>query len=341
MTEVVVDNAEQYVETTTQAAQMGAGQLLRQAREQQHMTVQALASALKVPSYKVQALEEERWDLLTDSVFTRALALSICRLLHIPTEPVLAGMPKHEAAKLASNPEGINAPFKEKSLRSLMSSSSDSHTGSASKVGAALLVAVAIGAGLYFLPQWQSAQEEVGSVAEINGVQEPLLIPALPQAQSVDVATPVSVDPVAVAHAATAISSAAALLSPETASANTPEPTSVATPVPTAEVVAPAMMTPALVAVEAVPAAQPAASSAGRMLRFTASAETWVQVRDAKQQVLMEKILKSGDVYEQTLATHPVQVVVGNANATKLEIDGAAWDLTASAKNNVARFEVK
>lgn len=77
------------------------------------------------------------------------------------------------------------------------------------------------------------------------------------------------------------------------------------------------------------------------MLRFTATGESWVQVRNAQQRVVMEKILKAGDVYEEVAAGRPLQVVVGNAGVTKLEIDGAAFDLAASAKNNVARFEVK
>lgn len=153
MTEVVLSNAEQQIDSHGAAQQpVSAGMLLRQAREQQHMSVQALASALKVPVYKLQALEEDRWDLLTDSVFTRSLALSICRLLRIPSEPVLAGLPKHEAAKLASNPEGINAPFKEKTLRSLMSPASEPSSGSAVKLAAVALLAIAGGAGFYFCP---------------------------------------------------------------------------------------------------------------------------------------------------------------------------------------------
>ena len=148
MTEVVLGNAEQQSDSNAAEQQPGsAGMLLRQAREQQHMSVQTLASALKVPVYKLQALEEDRWDVLTDSVFTRSLALSICRLLRIPSEPVLAGLPKHEAAKLASNPEGINAPFKEKTLRSLMSPAQEPGSGSAVKLAAVLLIAVAGGAG--------------------------------------------------------------------------------------------------------------------------------------------------------------------------------------------------
>ena len=319
MTEVVVDSADQQSSNNTATPPVigGAGRLLRQAREQQQMSVQALASTLKVPVYKLQALEEDRWDVLTDSVFTRSLALSVCRLLHIAAEPVLAGLPKHEAAKLASNPEGINAPFKEKTLRSLMSSSQDSGSSNAVKVVAALLIAVAGGAGLYFVPQWQAAEEAQAAVAPGEAAtDEPLFMPQL----QTEPETPVAEPSEAKSESATAVTAASAAVD--------------ATATPPAAVTAAAAAAPE-------PASKPAATANGRVLRFAATGESWVQVRDAQQQVVMEKMLKAGDVYQEAAAGRPLQIVVGNASATTLEIDGVATDLTASAKNNVARFEVK
>lgn len=325
MTEVVVDSADQQSSnnTATPPAIGGAGRLLRQAREQQQMSVQALASTLKVPVYKLQALEEDRWDVLTDSVFTRSLALSVCRLLHIPAEAVLAGLPKHEAAKLASNPEGINAPFKEKTLRSLMSSSQDSGSSNAVKVVAAFLIAVAGGAGLYFVPQWQAAEEAQAAAAPGEAAtDEPLFMPQLQTEPETPVAEPSEAKP----ESATAVTAAPAAVD--------------ATTSPSATVTAAAEAAQA-VAATPEPASRPAATANGRVLRFAATGESWVQVRDAQQQVVMEKMLKAGDVYQEATAGRPLQIVVGNASATTLEIDGVATDLTASAKNNVARFEVK
>lgn len=326
MTEVVVDSADQQSSnnTATPPVMGGAGRLLRQAREQQQMSVQALASTLKVPVYKLQALEEDRWDVLTDSVFTRSLALSVCRLLHIPAEPVLAGLPKHEAAKLASNPEGINAPFKEKTLRSLMSSSQDSGSSNAVKVVAALLIAVAGGAGLYFVPQWQAAEEAQAAAAPGEAAtDEPLFMPQL----QTEPETPVAEPSEAKSESATAVTAASAAAVDATAN-------------PPATVTAAAEAANA-VAATPEPVSKPAATANGRVLRFAATGESWVQVRDAQQQVVMEKMLKAGDVYQEAAAGRPLQIVVGNASATTLEIDGVATDLTASAKNNVARFEVK
>lgn len=337
MTEVEVGNAEQH-NNDHAGAEPGysAGQLLRQAREQRQMSLQSLASALKVPAYKLQALEEDRWDVLTDSVFTRSLALSVCRVLKVPSDAILAGLPKHEAAKLAANPEGINAPFKEKTLRSLMSSTPESNTGSAAKLAVALLIAIAGGIGLYFLPQWQSESEDAAE-AVVQGVTES----ALPLPESVAAAT--AAEPVQAPEVATSAADAVQAAAASDASSHNPSAEAAISGVNGADATNAAATSPATAAnaAETAPAAVVPAPAGGSVLRFAATGESWVQVRDAQQRVVMEKILKSGDVLESTVAGRPLHIVVGNASATNLQIDGAAFDLVGSAKNNVARFEVK
>lgn len=310
MNEVVVESANQQNSSDDAVMQPSSGQLLRQAREQQQMTVQTLAAMLKVPVHKLQALEEDRWDALTDAVFTRSLALSVCRILNIPSEPVLAGLPKLEGSKLSANPEGINAPFKDKTLRSLMSPSHDSSSGSAFKVVAALLIAVAGSAGLYFLPQWQSEEQETVEAAPASVEPELMFAPQAP-------GVVVSVQETTVAEQ-------------PAAAAQEPAP-------------APAETEAAAAAVPSADAAQPAEAQAGAgpRLRFAASGDSWVQVRDAQDKVVMEKMMKAGDVLDQAAPSRPLKVVVGNAGATTLEVDGAALNLQESARNNVARFEVK
>lgn len=321
MNEVVVESANQQNSSDDAVMQPSSGQLLRQAREQQQMTVQTLAAMLKVPVHKLQALEEDRWDALTDSVFTRSLALSVCRILNIPSEPVLAGLPKLEGSKLSANPEGINAPFKDKTLRSLMSPSHDSSSGNAFKIVAALLIAVAGSAGLYFLPQWQSEEQETVEAAPASVEPELMFAPQAP-------GVVVSVQETTVAE-----QPAAAAQEPAPAPAET-------------EAAAASAVQPAPEAAAAVPSAdagQPAEAQvgAGPRLRFAASGDSWVQVRDAQNKVVMEKMMKAGDVLDQAAPSRPLKVVVGNAGATTLEVDGAALNLQESARNNVARFEVK
>lgn len=89
-----------------------AGWLLRQAREAAGLHVAALAVSLKVPVRKLEALEENRWDLLPDLVFVRALASSVCRTLKVDPQPVLERLPQVATPRLMRASDGINTPFR-------------------------------------------------------------------------------------------------------------------------------------------------------------------------------------------------------------------------------------
>ena len=89
----------------------------------------------------------------------------------------------------------------------------------------------------------------------------------------------------------------------------------------------------------AAPAAQ-AAASVSPVLRITAKGATWVQVLDAQQRLLIEKILQDGEVFS-TSAPKPLTVAVGKADLATVEVNGAPFDVQAVARSNVARFEVK
>ena len=89
-----------------------AGALLRRAREAAGLHVAALAVALKVPVKKLEALEADRWDLLPDAVFVRALASSVCRSLKINPVPVLDRLPQQARPRLDAEERGINTPFR-------------------------------------------------------------------------------------------------------------------------------------------------------------------------------------------------------------------------------------
>ena len=81
------------------AGNRGAGEILRLAREAQHMTLEGLASTIKVTPAKLEALEQGQYDRLPDANFTRALAMTVCRALKLDPTEVLAALP---AARRAS-----------------------------------------------------------------------------------------------------------------------------------------------------------------------------------------------------------------------------------------------
>lgn len=88
-----------------------AGMLLRRAREAQGLHIGALAVLLKVPVFKLEALEADRYEVLSDVVFTRALAASICRVLKVDAAPILAALPAAATPRVKTDESGLNTPF--------------------------------------------------------------------------------------------------------------------------------------------------------------------------------------------------------------------------------------
>lgn len=91
--------------------QTSGGEMLRKAREAAGLHLTALAILLKVPVEKIEALEADRFDLLPDTVFVRALAASVCRALKIDPAPILERLPHATALRLKTDESGINTPF--------------------------------------------------------------------------------------------------------------------------------------------------------------------------------------------------------------------------------------
>lgn len=86
------------------------------------------------------------------------------------------------------------------------------------------------------------------------------------------------------------------------------------------------------------PTAAPAAPAADPLV-IAARQQTWVQVRDARGAVLVQKTLEAGERYAAQ-GDGPWSVVIGRADAAEVSVRGKPMDLNAVARSNVARFEV-
>ena len=303
------------------AAAVSAGALLRQARQAQGVALEDLAATLKVPVEKLQALEDEDWQRLPDVVFLRALAQTICRTLHLEAAPVLALLPQQKVTALAPQ-GGLNAPMRERGVPSILATNTKH-----SPWPWVVLLLIVLGGGGYLGVQWMAPEWVRGVSTTVSAPSDPagdspLFSPAVPEegdggnmgnmgdgAQAGEVP----------------IVQAAALMQPALPEEEGAQP-GFAAPAPAAE--------PA-----AAPAAQ-AAASVSPVLRITAKGATWVQVLDAQQRLLIEKILQDGEVFS-TSAPKPLTVAVGKADLATVEVNGAPFDVQAVARSNVARFEVK
>ena len=312
---------------------VGAGQLLRQAREAAGLHIAALAVMLKVPVKKLEALEGNHFELLPDAVFVRALASSVCRTLKIDAAPILARLPMSSSPKLVYKRAGLNDAF-----RSPGDAPGTSMWTQLSKpavlAGLALLVGALV---LVFLPAIKSGIADVkSSVAD-----SPLASLAITEAQKLSDVTATS------KSAAPEALPATGAMSPSGSAANPDGMTSAqATIGVTASSPAPMSDSKAL-----TPGGSPGTSSPTFVINaspplstdvvvFTAKGESWVEATDARGQVVLRRMLAAGEMVGAA-GSLPLKVTVGRANMTQVQIRGKEFDLTLVSKDNVARFEVK
>ncbi len=313
-----------------------AGAALRRAREARGLHIAALAATLKVPQSKLEALEADRYQDLPDATFARALARSMCRVLKIDAAPVLAMLPSSGAeASLDRVTPGLNQPFRERSVSQEPMLSAELLKRPA-VLGVAVLLVAAV--AVYAIPsswidqvtQRLRASEPATTTAPGPGTAV-VTAPAATDAPPANVEAPVvsASEPAPTTQAAASVPT----LPPQTSGAATP---ATAAPAPIT-----AQATPPVSA--SVPAAQPiqaGASAPGTSpLKIRASAETWVEVVDAKGQVLLSKLLRPGDQAD-VHGVAPLKLRVGNVSGTELVFRGQAVDLAARSRDNVARLEL-
>jgi len=162
-----------------------AGALLRQARQAQGLHIVALAASIKVPPRKLEALEADRFDQLPDATFARALAQTVCKVLKIDAEPVLARLPQPAGARLEHVALGLNAPYQERAAHR------DSEKWALLKRPAlwgTLLVLLGAAALWWWPARWWQAGAEPGQAAP----------PAAAASAASAVAAPVAAPPVVV-----------------------------------------------------------------------------------------------------------------------------------------------
>ncbi len=294
-----------------------AGALLREAREAAGLHVAALAVSLKVPVRKLEALEDNRWDLLTDLVFVRALASSVCRTLKIDPHPILERLPQMAMPRLVRTSDGINTPF-----RSPGDGAPPTWIDQMTKPVFLAVFALLLGAlVLILLPRTQQESGAVGTVdtASVESVPtpQPIVIPTpvsepAPEARAVAVA----------ANGATPLAAPAAAPASASAGVNT-----------SAGAVSRAASAPGAAAGEP-------ASAASGIVVFHARGASWIQVTDGKGVTTVRKELQAGEAAGAS-GVLPLQVTVGRVDQTDVRVRGKPFDMGPVSKDNVARFTIK
>ena len=304
------------IDAEAQPTVSAIGPSFRQAREALGLSVEDVASHLRLSLRQIHALENDEFSALPEATITRGFIRNYARLLEIPAEPLLD---VYKAYSPAGGPKAITIQS-----ANILISGGDRRPWLA-YISASIVIALLLGAWLLYFeyPKSQSAQPSAAPVASpveasSDMVTESLPIAALPAAERDQAAVPE-------AEPAQAPSAAA----------------------PTVE---PAVTTPAAVAIP--PAASPTStapipptsavpSQTGvSKLTMHFSQQTWVSVvdRDNKELVNKNKPAGSDEVVE---ATPPLKLIIGNAAATSLTYNGKSVDLGPHSRLNVARLTLE
>lgn len=276
----------------THAGAFSIGTALREAREARGETVGDVAHALKLHARQIEAIEQERFDLLPGKAFVRGFVRNYARHVGLDPEQLAARLPDASPAAHGVQSMELTPPH---NARGTLPSGGESVRQSPRGVFVLLLVAVAVlGVAWYF--DWfnvshitQSAAERVGvnvgrdpapvaaGTGDARKESAPAVVP--PQAVVLEQATPVASPTVAPGPTAAPVVGTSTPL--EAPSRQTPAETVAVVPGRDAAAPAPAVATPAPTSATPAPATpapvvapSPVATPAVQAARDEADAST-------------------------------------------------------------------
>lgn len=283
------------------------GKLLAEARARKNLTIPEIAQQLKLSVSQIEALEADDYARLPGTVFVRGFVRNYARLVDLDGE-VLVGaldLPHRPTTASAAVPRSSNIPFPERRPSNWL------------RYAAALILLVGALA-IYVL---------------LTDEREVVVVTHTPTASA-----PVSAAPSSV----TAIE-----VKPATATDTSPPAPPVTAPAQQAPLSAAAPATAVPAATSSVFSAEgraaanaPARPSTAAEVHFTFTTESWVEVRDRSNRILLSQLNPAGT--EQRLQGRaPMTLVVGNAHGVRLTYKGAPVDLAPHTRVEVARFTLE
>jgi cytoskeleton protein RodZ len=283
-----------------------AGAVLAAAREEMNLSVTEVARHLKLSPAQVEALEEGAYDRLPGRVFVRGFLRNYAKLLGLDPEPLLhrieSEMPQPAVVEQRPPAHPEVMPTGESSRWAVY-------------IGIAAVILVGLAAyefGFNAPPSSQPAGEAASSAAT------------------------------GAAPAETGATQPAPATAPE-AAANAPESAATAagaSALPPASGAAPAAGAPEGAATTSGVAPSSAKAPDGHELQFGFDEDSWVEVRDANDKVVLRKLNRAGSE-ERVTGRPPFKLVVGNARSVHLTYDGEAVDLGPHIGQTVARLTLK
>lgn len=324
--------AEKEQDNVTELRAPGPGERLRNARLAMDMDISSAAKKLHLTGDMVDALECDDYSEMPARVFVRGYVRNYARLVDLPVESVAKQFddlwPENESALKVDHAPRL---------------ASDTKPGGGAW-GSLLTWLLVMGGGALFLLWWLGHLDGLLSARESSPPAAPAAQTELPPAgqllprpasETVPPAAPGTLllpppvpveaapeEPVAPAPAPVVSEPEPAVSEPEPVVAEPPEPREVAAvPVP-----APAVPQPA-----------PEPTAAAPEIKVAFSEDCWVDIRSADRKFRLFGTMRKGTV--RTLGGEaPYRMILGNAGAVSVTVDGEAFDLTPHTRENIARL---
>lgn len=313
-------------ETEPTAPTRTPGEILKQARVGKDLSIAAIATHLNLDLRVVEALESGDLSKLPAPIFVRGYLRGYARLVGVREEMVLAAYQAQAPNEPAPRSVGISRKSMPPAFlipaipwRGLL--------GVAVLIG---LVALAFQIGPSLLNRFSSN----GSGDSTGPSSLPLPVPSgdasiIPAPQST-LTVPDATGSMALALPEPAPRAAEDLQSPpvEEIEPSTPVDTDFGLANPTG-------------GIDSLPlaATSPALPADEVQLEFIFNTDSWVEVRAADRSKLLYGLLREGDD-RIVSGKAPIAVLLGNASAVTLKVNGEVFDTTRYNRDNVARFNV-
>ena len=307
---------------------LSVGKTLREAREQLGLSLNDVSNRIKFAARQIEALEADDYAHLPEAAFVRGFVRSYARLLQLDPAHLLSGLPtSHMKGSSAQEVKSVEIPLPS-------AFSPRRHNIMLLSVG--LVIALSV---VMFMRLHDRVPEVAGPVTtatvqvlELPDVTTESAATRLPEQNQLPESAPQQT--VSVAPAPQPVPQQAVRTAPVPA----PVPTAQRAVLPAA-VPAPAVA-PGSAPVPEQPRLNPQTNVTEHALRLEFDQNSWVEIRDGNDQILISKMHLAGSLVRLT-AKAPLLVTIGNAHAVRLFDNGKQIHLERHTTADVARVNVK
>lgn len=317
----------------------GPGARLKSLREAQEMDLQRAASLLHLSDEKLIALEADDYRSLGGSVFVQGYLRNYARLLGVPVEPLIKAYHKND------QDQGRYPDLRVTQVRHEVRSSHTLVRLMTWFIVIGLIALVVVWWRGYLQWPLSSQEGEVAAPAAADGeglpqvdIQQPLLpdsapLPTFNDQGEAELVLPPR-DPESEAPPAPAL-----LPEPPPAARDQslPQPPAASQP-PVSDLVV-SEMPLTVTAAPTAPAAEEQMSTTGSSVVIEFTGTSWTKINDSSGSFRIMGEIRAGSRRELG-GTPPYEIVLGNALAAKIMVDGEPFDITPYIRGNVARFNL-